>query len=105
LALLLTIASRPKSVLLVDEIEAGLYHRHLRGLWKSIISFAHTYDSQLFLTTHSEEWLEALVDTAEPQLLDNIALWRIERTNNGPIIRQFSGQTLKAGIETGGEIR
>jgi RecF/RecN/SMC N terminal domain len=105
LALLLTIASRPRSVVLVDEIEAGLYYRHLNGLWKSILSFAHTYDSQLFVTTHSEEWLEALVDTAEPELLADIALWRIERTNNGPVIRQFSGKTLRAGIETGGEVR
>lgn len=105
LALLLPIASRPKSVVLVDEIEAGLYHRHLKGLWKSILNFAHTYDSQLFVTTHSEEWLEALIDAAEPKTLANIALWRIERTDSGPIIRQFSGQTLRAGIETGGEVR
>ena len=105
LSLLLIIASRARSVVLVDEIEAGLYHRHVKGLWKSILTFAHTYDSQLFVTTHSEEWLEALVDAAQPAILAEISLWRIERTPSGPVIRQFSGQTLKAGIETGGEIR
>ena len=102
--LLAIIASHTGSVVLVDEIESGLYHRHQPGLWRSVLRFARTYDCQLFVTTHSEEWLEALV-TAAGDALDDIALWRLERGANGPVVRQFSGTSLRAGLETGGELR
>ena len=102
--LLAIIAARTGSVVLVDEIESGLYHSHLAGLWRSALRFARAYDSQLFVSTHSEEWLEALVEAAG-EALDDIALWRLERGTGTSVVRQFSGPTLRAGIETGGELR
>jgi predicted ATPase len=98
------IASRDHSVLIIDEIEAGLYFKHQAGLWRSMLQFAREFDSQLFISTHSEEWLEALVDAAGDEH-DDIALWRIERSASGPVVREFEGRLLKAGIETGGEVR
>lgn len=91
-------------MVLVDEIESGLYHSHQTGLWRAVLRFARSYDCQLFVTTHSEEWLRALVDAAgEP--LDDIALWRLERDPAQPVVRQFSGASMRAGLETGRELR
>ena len=102
--LMLHIAARDGAVVLIDEIEGGLYHIHQTGLWRSVLGFAREYDCQLFVTTHSEEWLEALV-AAAGDALDDIALWRLERGDRGPVVRQFSGVDLRAGLETGGELR
>lgn len=103
-SLLLTMASRPKSVIIVDEIEGGLYHKHMGGLWRAISNFARRYDSQLFVTTHSEEWLTALVESTEENL-DDVSLWRTEHATGSYIVRQFEGETLRAGIEYGEEVR
>lgn len=101
---LLAIASYPRSVVLVDEAENGVYYKHHEAYWRNLLSFARTHDSQLFISTHSEEFLEALVNAAGNDNSD-IALWRIEHSEQAPIVRQFSGETLKAGIEEGGEVR
>ncbi len=104
ISILLGIASRPRSVVLVDEAENGVYFKHHKGAWGALLNFAREFDSQIFTTTHSEEWLEALAEAAGEENED-ISLWRMERSNEGPVIRQFSGATFKAGIETGGELR
>lgn len=102
--ILLAIASHPKSVVLVDEAENGVYYKHHAAYWRNLLSFARTYDTQLFISTHSEEFLEALVSAAGNDISD-VALWRMEYSGQTPIVRQFSGETLKAGIEEGGEVR
>ena len=102
-AVMLGIASRPKSIVLVDEIENGLFYKHQSALWRGLLTLAQKYDGQLFLTTHSEEWLEALVEAAGDEV-DDLSLWRAERSKNGPVVRQFSGKQVAAGIKAG-EVR
>lgn len=104
-SVMLALACRPKSVVLVDEIEHGLYHRHKAANWRGLLSLARDNDAQMFVTTHDEEWLDAVVNNSGTDLSD-IALWRLERTKkNQHVLRQFSGDTFKASIETGGEVR
>jgi acyl-CoA hydrolase len=92
---LLAMASKPRSVVLIDEIDSGLYHTHHVGLWRAILRFARSYDSQLFVTTHNEEWLEALFEAASTDVGD-IALWRFERRLGigQPKLLQFSGRQV-----------
>ena len=104
IAMLLSIASRPASVLLVDEIESGQYHSHLRSLWGTMCRFARIFDSQLFFVTHSEEWLTALVDGTDDNL-DDVCLFRTDYDGKTATLKQFSGKTMRAGIEYGTEIR
>jgi predicted ATPase len=102
---LLAMASRPRSVVLVDELENGLYYKHYQAYWEHLLSFVRAYDSQLFVTTHSAEWLHALVAAANEKN-DDIALWRIERDDLGnPEFFQFDGATLHGGLELGAEVR
>ncbi len=101
----LCMAARPQSVVLIDEIEVGTHYSHHKSIWGGLISFMRSYDSQLFVTTHSKECLEALVEASKNDTHD-IALWRVEATKRGdPIIRQFTGEQLVAGIEFGQEVR
>ena len=105
IGVLLGIASQPKSIVLVDEMENGVYYKHHDALWRSLLMFTRSYKSQLFVTTHSEEWLRALINAAGNDI-DDIVLWRIERADKGqPEVLYFDGDTLKSGIEYGAEVR
>lgn len=103
-AILVAIASHPQSIVLVDEIENGIYYKHQKSIWGGLLKFLRQYDGQMFTTTHSKEWLDALIEAAEDKV-DDISLWRIERGPDGPEVLQFSGDTLRAGIEHGVDVR
>lgn len=105
IGILLTIAARARSVVLIDEIESGVYYGHHLQLWRDVLEFAREYQSQLFITTHSKESLEALVSAIGKKTKD-VALWRLERDNAGEIrLLQFEGETLVAGIKHNVEVR
>lgn len=103
-AVMLSISTQPQGVVLVDEMENGVYHEHHTAIWRSILFLARQQQCQLFTTTHNEEWLEALVEAAGEHVSD-LALWRLERINDRPVLRQFFGKTFKGSIEAGGEVR
>jgi AAA domain len=104
LGVLLSMASRDRSVVLVDELENGVYFKHYNQTWNTILNCCRQYNSQLFTTTHSLEWIKSLVEVSSENIKD-VTLWRIERTDKSPVLRKFSGDMLKAGIEVGGELR
>jgi ABC-type transporter Mla maintaining outer membrane lipid asymmetry ATPase subunit MlaF len=103
ITLLLMIASRQRSVVLLDEVENGLFHTHHKAFWQALLKFARQYESQLFITTHSEEWLEAFALVADDNI-DDVSLWRMERTNKQPKVRQFTGKQVVLGVRAG-EVR
>jgi len=102
-SVMLALSSRPNSVVLVDEIENGIYHKHHNALWRGLLAFTRTYEGQLIVTTHNEEWLESLFQAAGNEVED-IGLWRIERSQGGPVVRQFSGRQAAAALKVG-EVR
>jgi hypothetical protein len=102
-SVLLGLARQPRSIVLVDEIENGLYYKHQTAFWRGLLLFARKYEGQLFVTTHNVEWLDALAEAAGEKS-DDIALWRMERTKEGPVLHQFSGKSALAGVEAG-EVR
>ena len=102
--IMVTIGARPQSIVLVDEIENGVYYKHQPAIWKGLLKSLREHDGQMIATTHSKECLDALVNAAGDKV-DDISLWRIERGQDGPEVLQFSGDTLKAGIEHGVEVR
>lgn len=104
IGIMLAIASRPQGVVLVDEMENGVYHKHHTAMWHSILSLARQHECQIFTSTHNEEWLEALIEAAGDEVAD-LALWRLERADDRPVLRQFFGRTFKGSIEAGGEVR
>lgn len=101
--LLLMIASRRRSVVLIDEIENGIFHTHHESFCKRLLDFAKSYESQLFITTHSEEFLEAL-SLAIDIKTDDVSLWRAKRVEGRPIFKQFFGKQVPIGIKAG-EVR
>jgi hypothetical protein len=104
LSIMLALASRDRSVMLIDEIEHGIYYRHKAAVWRLLLKFARKHESQIFLTTHDEEWLSALAEATGDDT-DDIGLWRLERGANGPELFVFDGDTFKDAVEGGAELR
>lgn len=104
LSILLSIVSRPRSVVLVDEADNGVYFKRHRAFCRTLLTFSREFDAQLFLSTHNEEWLSALAYEAGDKT-DDLALWRVERSDGGPVIQQLPGTAFRAAEEYGGEIR
>ncbi len=105
IGILLAIASRDQSVVLVDELEDGIFHTHHIALWRAILTVCRNYSGQLFATTHSYEWIRALTVAAGSKE-DDIALWRLERSDSGqPVLFKFDTNTLRDAIKYGAEAR
>lgn len=51
-------ANQPK-IILIDEIENGLYYEGMADFWKGLFAVLEDQDVQLFATTHSRECMEA----------------------------------------------
>lgn len=105
LSIMLAVCSRSQSVVLADEVENGIYFKHQSRLWRGLIDLTRDNNGQIFLSTHSEEWLRALVDAADEKT-DDIALWRLEREEGSvsPVVHQFAGSKVLNGI-LAGEVR
>jgi AAA15 family ATPase/GTPase len=101
---MLPIASRHGSVVLIDEVENGIYYSHFPALWRGMLKFLRDFKGQAFVTTHSKECLNGLVKAAAKDVSD-IALWRTEIEGGEYIVRQFTGAELRAGIDYGEEVR
>jgi len=101
IGVMLGIASRPKSVVLVDEVDEGIYYKHQTAIWRGLLSLVKQNDSQLFTTTHNEEWLESLTEAAGKDV-DDIAIWRIEQEKQKPVLHQLKGKRALLGIRSGG---
>ena len=104
LGFMLAIALRPRAIVLIDEIENGIHYAHLAAIWRSILSLAREYETQLFISTHSRECLEALLEASGGEVND-LEIWRTEREGTKHTIRRFRGKDFQAGIEGGEEIR
>jgi energy-coupling factor transporter ATP-binding protein EcfA2 len=102
--LLAAILIRGRGVLLIDEIENGLFYKTLPSLWKYMLKFAIDNDTQIFASTHSLECVRALIPTMQG-VEDQFTLLRSERTNGSSRIALIQGKFLEAAIEQGVEVR
>lgn len=59
LSLTLAILTTPTGLVLVDELENGIHHSALRGVWDGIGIATQEAGTQLVATTHSQECIEA----------------------------------------------
>jgi AAA15 family ATPase/GTPase len=101
-AIMLAMAHRTGGVVLVDEIESGIYHRRQANFAKGLIKMAQEYRSQLIMTTHSNEWLDHFIEAARCYDDKDIAFWRMERLgDNSPSIRRFSLSEFADGMAAG----
>jgi hypothetical protein len=100
-SILLALAFRKDGVVLVDEIESGIYHSRQALFAKALLEMARSTMSQLIVTTHSEEWLQkfsAHLDSKD----EDVAFWRLARRGGEqPTVRRFTASEFVSGMNVG----
>ena len=88
--------------ILIDEVENGLYRTALKKLIRTILKLIKEYNIQLFITTHSEEFLKELYKLK----LDNtVSLYRMENEKSNIKAIYYSEEEAKELLAEGWEIR
>lgn len=104
ISLLLAIEGGNGRVMLVDEIENGIYYQTMPNLWVALHSAAKRVGVQLFLTTHSWECLKAAAPQIEkfPQDFNLIQMYQEDGQSAAKVI---PGDRAAAAIGAGIEVR
>ncbi len=92
-------------VLLVDEIDNGIYFKRLGDLWKGLSALASKYDVQVFATTHSAECIKAAAENIPAGLYnaEPLRVYRLARGDQRTI--PYDWESLQSVVELQAEIR
>jgi AAA15 family ATPase/GTPase len=104
MSILFGIAASPRGVVLVDELENGFFHEKYSSVWKSVVSLAKTLKTQLFVSTHSAEFLNSAFNEIKVDP-DSFSLIRTERSGGKCNAKRFAGKDLLAGVEQRIDVR
>jgi hypothetical protein len=105
LSLLLAIASAPGGTVLVDEVENGLHHSVLPGVWTALATAARQFDVQLFATTHSWECVSAAHGAFARSDTYDFRLHRLDRVDGDIRAVTYDQEALGAAISAELEVR
>lgn len=100
-------AQRPK-IMLIDEIENGLYYEGMEDYWKGLMAVLEDQDVQLFATTHSRECMEAAYRAAKDMPNDPLRYLRLDRRIDDPakiVATTFGKEEMATAIEFNREMR
>ncbi|MDP2896508.1 MAG: AAA family ATPase [bacterium] len=92
-------------VVLIDEIENGIYHASMAKVWEALGAFARHCDTQLFCTTHSFECIASAHEAFEKSGQYDFRLHRLEQMGEEIRAVTYDQETLGAAIESGLEVR
>jgi len=99
------VASAEGGVVLMDEIDNGLYHASMAKIWEALGAFARHCDTQLFCTTHSFECIASAHEAFEKSGQYDFRLHRLEQMGEEIRAVTYDQETLAAAIESGLEVR
>jgi ABC-type branched-subunit amino acid transport system ATPase component len=100
-------ANGPK-ILLIDEIENGLYYEGMEDFWKGLMAVLEDQDVQLFATTHSRECMEAAHKAAASMDGDPLRFLRLDRRVDDPgkiVATTFGKEEMQTAIEFNRDMR
>jgi hypothetical protein len=104
LTFILAICTFKAGVVLIDEVENGIYHDQLGLLWETMFGLAEQYDTQLFISTHSKECLKAALPTVKKHE-SSFNLLRTERLNGTCEVTPIEGKLFESALEQGFDVR
>jgi hypothetical protein len=102
---LLAISFTPRGIVLIDEVENGFYYDTAENIWSGLVTEAIENQTQLFMTTHSMEWLQSLSPTLKEHA-DEFCLLRAARREDGTCnVTRIEGHGIVAALQEGFEVR
>ncbi len=105
LTILLSIGSFPSGVVLIDETENGFLHSVLPDIWRVIIDTAQRLETQLFITTHSYQCMQAAHEESRKFDDPPCAFYRLGSDHEKLFAMPLSPETLDLVFESDLEIR
>ena len=99
--LVLSIATSPKGVVLVDEIENGIHHSAMAKVWKAVHEAVTRSGVQIFAATHSFECVQAAAAT----IGDELRLYRLQPDVASQPIVDYPTEALEGALANGIEVR
>ena len=95
----LLFASAQNGVVLIDEFENAIHTELISAFTKFICKLSEVFNTQVFLTTHSKECIDAFVKNI-PQI-NKLSAYALVNNQEDIIVREFSGKEFKKLIEAG----
>lgn len=92
-------------VLLIDEVENGLYWKTLPIVWRGLFAAAREWNVQVFATTHSAECIRAADEAARQGGDYDLAVVRLDRVDGEIKATTMGEETLRTAREFGWELR
>ncbi|QOY36490.1 AAA family ATPase [Anaerobacillus isosaccharinicus] len=80
-------------ILLIDELETGIHTSVLGEYFSWLVNASKEFNVQIFATTHSLEAIDAVLGATEE--ISKISVYRLEQSEDGNIVKRFSGEKLK----------
>jgi hypothetical protein len=104
ISLLAAIENYKSGVILIDEIENGIYYKILPALWEAIYAFSKQGQTQIFATTHSWECLQGAADLIQRSPAD-FNLLQVYQESGRSEVAVVPGEDAAQAIEAGIEVR
>ena len=92
-------------LLVIDEVEGGLYWKALPVVWKGLFAAAREWDVQVFATTHSAECIRAADEAARQGGEYDLAVIRLDRVDGEIKATTMGEETLRTAKEFNWELR
>lgn len=91
-------------ILFIDEIEDGIHYLNYSKFCNALIKIAEAREIQLFITTHSKEFIEKFYNNLRNDE-ENITLYRFQRLNNEVKEVFYSKENVMYALKEGWDIR
>lgn len=104
ISLIIAIKTQRSGVLLIDEIENGMYYKGFQAFWEALHRFSIDNNAQLFVSTHSWECLKAAAEVNE-KFPDDFSLVQLSQEGGISTARNVKGEDAANAIEHGIEVR
>ena len=103
--ILLSIASYPDAVVLIDEVENGFHHTALKTVWNAIAEFAKEFRCQIIASTHSDECIAAAHNVFKERSKYELRLYRMIRKEERTEVFGFDRAQIESSLVSGWELR
>jgi AAA15 family ATPase/GTPase len=104
ISILLAAAHTHNGIIVIDEIENGIFYEKYPAVWRILYKFAKDTGNQIFVSSHSAECLGKLPDVIG-QNTDDFCQLRTMRDNGSCTVSHINGVAMKAALSGENEVR
>jgi hypothetical protein len=94
------------ATILIDEFEDGLHHTLFRPLLNIVFGRARANGNQVFISTHSDEFLRELLEVCKEQnVTDEIAFFRLAQRRSSGRVNKFTRTEIESLLDANLDVR